>query len=81
MTARARCFRNSQAGLIESMFSFVTWTAGNTTLGGTFSPFRILRCLRDDTWLVTVNHRHVATASSFDEAIRTAKARSGFTPM
>ncbi|CAG9189130.1 hypothetical protein [Paraburkholderia caribensis] len=42
---------------------------------------KIRWCLRDKQWLVTVNHRHVATASSFDEAIRTAKARSGFTHM
>jgi hypothetical protein len=37
-------------------------------------------CLSHDGWLVTVNHRHVATAASFDEAIRTAKARSNFSP-
>ncbi|WP_321800013.1 hypothetical protein [Caballeronia sp. J97] len=33
-------------------------------------------CLSDQGWLVSVRHRHVATADSFDEAIRAAKARS-----
>ncbi|WP_235025803.1 hypothetical protein [Caballeronia arationis] len=42
---------------------------------------RIRWCLRDTGWLVSVNHRHVATAASFDEAIRTAKARSDFLSM
>jgi hypothetical protein len=42
---------------------------------------KIRWCLSHDGWLVTVNHRHVATAASFDEAIRTAKARSNFLPM
>ncbi|CAE6965172.1 hypothetical protein [Paraburkholderia domus] len=41
---------------------------------------KIRWCLSDKGWLVTVNHRHVATAASFDEAIRTAKARSDFLP-
>jgi len=31
-------------------------------------------CRAAEGWLVSVNHRHVATAASFDEAIRTAKA-------
>ena len=35
-------------------------------------------CRAAEGWLVSVNHRHVATAASFDEAIRTARARSGF---
>ncbi|KXU93000.1 hypothetical protein CR51_29895 [Caballeronia megalochromosomata] len=35
-------------------------------------------CRAAEGWLVSVNHRHVATAASFDEAIRTASARSGF---
>ncbi|WP_244197908.1 hypothetical protein [Caballeronia ptereochthonis] len=39
---------------------------------------KIRWCLSDDGWRVSVNHRHVATAMSFDEAIRTAKARSDF---
>ncbi len=39
---------------------------------------KIRWCLSDEGWLVSVNHRHVATASSFDEAIRIAKARSSF---
>jgi len=42
---------------------------------------RIRWCLSDEGWLVSVNHRHVATAASFDEAIRIAKAKSGFSLM
>ncbi|GAB5097498.1 hypothetical protein YK56LOC_32140 [Caballeronia sp. HLA56] len=41
---------------------------------------KIRWCLSANGWLVSVNHRHVATAMSFDEAIRTAKARSDFLP-
>lgn len=37
---------------------------------------KIRWCLSDKGWLVSVNHRHVATAAGFDEAIRTAKSRS-----
>ncbi|WP_233808809.1 hypothetical protein [Paraburkholderia sp. HP33-1] len=30
----------------------------------------------DDSWLVTVDHKHVATSRSFDDAIRTAQYES-----
>lgn len=33
-------------------------------------------CRSDKGWIVSVNHRHVATEVSFDNAIRAAKARS-----
>ena len=36
---------------------------------------RIRWCVAHGNWLVSVNHRHVATEASFDEAIRAAKAR------
>jgi|GEM_PF-1972141 len=36
---------------------------------------RIRWCLAHGAWLVSVDHRHVATETSFDEAIRAAKAR------
>ena len=35
---------------------------------------RIRWCCSGDRWLVSVNNRHVATDSSFDKAIRIAKA-------
>jgi hypothetical protein len=34
---------------------------------------RIRWCCSDSGWLVSVDHRHVATEDSFDRAIRTAK--------
>ncbi|WP_232477770.1 hypothetical protein [Caballeronia calidae] len=37
---------------------------------------RVRWCLADDSWLVSVDHRHVATDQSFDEAIRGAKLRT-----
>jgi len=40
---------------------------------------RIRWCNSNDAWLVTVDHRHVATQSSFDEAIREAKAKTDST--
>ncbi|WP_227247546.1 hypothetical protein [Paraburkholderia caribensis] len=36
---------------------------------------RIRWRLTNDTWLVSVDHRHVATEATFDEAVRAAKAR------
>jgi hypothetical protein len=33
-------------------------------------------CKTDSGWLVSVNHRHVATTVTFDEGIREAKART-----
>lgn len=36
---------------------------------------RIRWCLADMGWLVTVDHRHVATERSFDAAIRAAKSK------
>jgi hypothetical protein len=33
-------------------------------------------CKTDSGWLVSVNHRHVATTATFDEGIREAKARA-----
>jgi hypothetical protein len=36
---------------------------------------RIRWCLAHGAWLVSVDHRHVATEMSFDEAMRAAKAR------
>jgi hypothetical protein len=36
---------------------------------------RIRWCCADGSWLVTVDHRHVATEGCFDDAIRTAKRR------
>ncbi|CAL8481367.1 DUF2188 domain-containing protein (plasmid) [Caballeronia sp. S22] len=42
---------------------------------------KIRWCLSANGWLVSVNHRHVATAMSFDEAIRTAKDRSDLLPI
>lgn len=36
---------------------------------------RIRWCLARETWLVSVDHRHVATETSFDDAMRAAKAR------
>jgi hypothetical protein len=47
---------------------------------GLLESGKIRWCLSHDGWLVTVNHRHVATAASFDDAIRTAKALSNFLP-
>ncbi|SAL86022.1 hypothetical protein AWB74_07534 [Caballeronia arvi] len=41
-----------------------------------FEAGKIRWCLSHDGWLVSVNHRHVATSPSFDEAIRTAMAQS-----
>ena len=40
-----------------------------------FQDSRIRWCLAHGKWLVSVEHRHVATEASFDEAIRAAKAR------
>jgi hypothetical protein len=37
---------------------------------------RIRWCLADGSWLVSVDHRHVATDKSFDQAIRVARRRS-----
>ncbi|KAA0998011.1 hypothetical protein FVF58_46455 [Paraburkholderia panacisoli] len=37
---------------------------------------RIRWCFADGRWLVSVDHRHVATDENFDHAIRTAR-RSG----
>ncbi|MBC8751929.1 hypothetical protein F6X42_37330 [Paraburkholderia sp. WC7.3b] len=42
-----------------------------------FEAGKIRWCLSHDGWLISVNHRHVATSPSFDEAIRAAMARSG----
>ncbi|MDR5827725.1 hypothetical protein P9250_07555 [Caballeronia sp. LP006] len=42
---------------------------------------KIRWCLASEGWLVSVNHRHVATAASFDEAIRIAKDSSSFSLM
>ncbi len=36
---------------------------------------RIRWCVAHGNWLVSVEHRHVATEASFDEAMRAAKAR------
>jgi len=35
---------------------------------------RIRWCCSGESWLVSVDHRHVATESNFDRAIRQAKA-------
>jgi hypothetical protein len=37
---------------------------------------RIRWCLANGSWLVSVDHRHVATDENFDEAIRGAKLRT-----
>jgi hypothetical protein len=37
---------------------------------------RIRWCFADGSWLVSVDHRHVATDETFDHAIRTARRRS-----
>ena len=37
---------------------------------------RIRWCLADGSWLVSVDHRHVATDESFDQAIRVARRHS-----
>jgi hypothetical protein len=37
---------------------------------------RIRYCHANGVWLVTVDHRHVGTSSSFDGAIREAKSNS-----
>ncbi|WP_250504236.1 hypothetical protein [Caballeronia sp. AZ7_KS35] len=34
---------------------------------------RIRWCCADGSWLVSVDHRHIATEKSFDDAIRAAK--------
>lgn len=34
---------------------------------------RIRWCLADGSWLVSVDHRHVATDADFDQAIRVAR--------
>ncbi|WP_241018894.1 hypothetical protein [Paraburkholderia sp. Tr-20389] len=36
---------------------------------------RIRWCLAHGNWLVSIDHRHMATEPSFDEAMRAAKAR------
>jgi hypothetical protein len=36
---------------------------------------RIRWCLAHGSWLVSVDHRHLATEPTFDEAMRAAKAR------
>jgi hypothetical protein len=36
---------------------------------------RLRWCQAQDRWFVSVDNRHVATESSFDQAIRSAKAR------
>ena len=42
---------------------------------------RIRWCCSSDRWLVSVDNRHVATDSSFDKAIRTARGNAeGITP-
>ena len=42
---------------------------------------RIRWCCSGDRWLVSVDNRHVATDSSFDKAIRTARGNvEGTTP-
>jgi hypothetical protein len=40
-----------------------------------FEDSRIRWCFARDRWLVSVDHRHVATEASFDEAIRAARDR------
>ncbi|WP_082012194.1 hypothetical protein [Burkholderia sp. A9] len=37
---------------------------------------RIRWCLADGSWLVSVDHRHVATEGNFDHAIRAARLGS-----
>ncbi|TXC79696.1 hypothetical protein FRZ40_35695 [Paraburkholderia azotifigens] len=37
---------------------------------------RIRWCLADGRWLVSVDHRHVATDENFDHAIRAARLNS-----
>jgi hypothetical protein len=37
---------------------------------------RLRWCQAQDQWFVSVDNRHVATESSFDQAIRSAKARA-----
>ena len=37
---------------------------------------RIRWCLADGSWLVSVDHRHVATDENFDQAIRVARRHS-----
>ena len=37
---------------------------------------RIRWCFADGRWLVSVDHRHVATDENFDDAIRSAKERA-----
>ena len=41
---------------------------------------RIRWCCSEDRWLVSVDNRHVATGSSFDKAIRTARGNVEGTP-
>lgn len=43
---------------------------------GLIEERRIRWCLADGRWLVSVDHRHVATDQNFDHAIRTARRRS-----
>lgn len=41
-----------------------------------FEDRRIRWCLSGTQWLVSVDHKHVATAESFDAAIRAAKSNT-----
>jgi hypothetical protein len=43
---------------------------------GLVEEHRIRWCRSASGWLVSVDNRHVATARSFDEAMREAKARA-----
>lgn len=43
--------------------------------GGLVQERRIRWCFAHGSWLVSVDHRHVATDVNFDHAIRTARLR------
>ncbi|MFM0092040.1 hypothetical protein PQR46_34665 [Paraburkholderia sediminicola] len=43
---------------------------------GLLEERRIRWCQANNNWLISVDHRHLATSPSFDSAVREAKARS-----
>jgi hypothetical protein len=64
---------------IARLQGLATANAEDATLWRWFSLMlqdsRIRWCLAHGRWLVSVDHRHVATEATFDEAMRAAKAR------
>jgi hypothetical protein len=82
MTGRSRSLMEKPVGLSQEIrrSAAIAANAEDAEIWRWFSNLveerRIRWCLANGSWLVSVDHRHVATDKNFDEAIRGAKLRT-----